>query len=428
MTNYSHPIPSLLLLLLLLVVLTCAPLTCAQQSSNNNSTSDPTPLPYKLNPSMLIIIFILISAFFFMGFFSIYIRQCAGDSDTNRGGSRRNGLRGRSRRLRGLDHAVIETFPVLEYSVVKGLKLGKSTLECAVCLCEFEDDETLRLLPKCSHVFHPDCIDMWLSSHTTCPVCRADLVPGSDTEAQAATVAETVEDRGTVSAGEAESSSDHVAISVDPPEVINQIRMPFPIPNRPIRSKSSRRPARFPRSHSTGHSLVQPGENVERFTLRLPENVRKEIVSARLNRSTSLVAMPVEGGSSRGRRWFTSGGGGGEGSSRGRPGFSFGRFDRAAKSDRWVFSMTPPFVTRTGSVKSQKWVDGETSESSRGGFGSVRTGSVKSQKRFDCETSGSTKGGFGSVKTPFDCLGAKGGASAEEPARAATPVFAISNQ
>ncbi|RWR92473.1 E3 ubiquitin-protein ligase ATL6-like protein [Cinnamomum micranthum f. kanehirae] len=418
-TNHSHPIPSLLLLLL--VVLACAPLTWAQQSSNN-TTTDPT-LPYKLNPSMLIIIFVLISAFFFMGFFSIYIRQCAGDSDTNRGGSRRNGLRGRSRRLRGLDPAVIETFPVLEYSVVKGLKLGKSTLECAVCLCEFEDDETLRLIPKCSHVFHPDCIDMWLSSHTTCPVCRADLVPGSDTDAQAATVAETVEDRGTVSAGEAESSSDHVAITVDPPEVINPIRMPFPIPNRPIRSKSSRRPPRFPRSHSTGHSLVQPGENFERFTLRLPENVRKEIVSERLNRSTSLVAMPAEGGSSRGKRWFTSGVGGGEGSSRGRAGFSFGRFDRAAKSDRWVFSMMPPFLSRTGSVTSQKRVDGETSGSTKGGFGSV-----KWQKRFDGETSGSTKGGFGSVKMPFDCLGAKGEASAEEPARAATPVFSTSNQ
>jgi len=23
----------------------------------------------------------------------------------------------------------------------------------------FDDEETLRLLPKCSHVFHPDCID-----------------------------------------------------------------------------------------------------------------------------------------------------------------------------------------------------------------------------------------------------------------------------
>ncbi|KAF9604768.1 hypothetical protein IFM89_010309 [Coptis chinensis] len=66
------------------------------------------------------------------------------------------------------------------YSVVKGLKIGKGALECAVCLNEFEDDETLRLLPKCDHVFHPECIDAWLASHTTCPVCRANLTPDSN--------------------------------------------------------------------------------------------------------------------------------------------------------------------------------------------------------------------------------------------------------
>ncbi|KAG6427281.1 hypothetical protein SASPL_111523 [Salvia splendens] len=32
------------------------------------------------------------------------------------------------------------------------------------------------------------------------------------------------------------------------------------------------------RSHSTGHSLVQPGENLDQFTLRLPEGVRKEVL------------------------------------------------------------------------------------------------------------------------------------------------------
>ncbi|CAN1345765.1 Putative RING-H2 finger protein ATL36 [Linum perenne] len=61
------------------------------------------------------------------------------------------------------------------YSSVKGLKIGKGGLECAVCISEFEDAETLRLIPACSHVFHIDCIDSWLVSHVTCPVCRADL-------------------------------------------------------------------------------------------------------------------------------------------------------------------------------------------------------------------------------------------------------------
>jgi hypothetical protein len=36
------------------------------------------------------------------------------------------------------------------------------------------------LLPQCSHAFHPDCIDTWLFSHTTCPICRTSLAPTDD--------------------------------------------------------------------------------------------------------------------------------------------------------------------------------------------------------------------------------------------------------
>ncbi|KAF1001521.1 hypothetical protein AG4045_000283, partial [Apium graveolens] len=52
--------------------------------------------------------------------------------------------------------------------------------DCSVCLTEFQDDETLRLLPKCNHAFHIPCIDTWLRSHTTCPLCRAGIVPNND--------------------------------------------------------------------------------------------------------------------------------------------------------------------------------------------------------------------------------------------------------
>ncbi|XP_061352090.1 RING-H2 finger protein ATL52-like [Gastrolobium bilobum] len=48
---------------------------------------------------------------------------------------------------------------------------------CAVCLGDFEDGEELRTLPECMHSFHVPCIDMWLHSHSSCPICRASATP-----------------------------------------------------------------------------------------------------------------------------------------------------------------------------------------------------------------------------------------------------------
>ncbi|KAJ6734437.1 RING-H2 FINGER PROTEIN ATL51-RELATED [Salix purpurea] len=73
----------------------------------------------------------------------------------------------------GLHPSVISSITVCKYKNGDGLVEGT---ECSVCLNEFRDDETLRLLPKCSHAFHIPCIDTWLRSHTNCPLCRAPIV------------------------------------------------------------------------------------------------------------------------------------------------------------------------------------------------------------------------------------------------------------
>ncbi|XP_058772635.1 RING-H2 finger protein ATL51-like [Vicia villosa] len=48
---------------------------------------------------------------------------------------------------------------------------------CAVCLGDFEEGEELRTMPECLHSYHVDCIDMWLHSHSSCPICRAGAAP-----------------------------------------------------------------------------------------------------------------------------------------------------------------------------------------------------------------------------------------------------------
>ncbi|XP_073135916.1 RING-H2 finger protein ATL2-like [Henckelia pumila] len=73
---------------------------------------------------------------------------------------------------RGLERLVLSSLPVFLFP-------GESHAEepptqgCTVCLSEFEKDDILRLLPKCNHSFHVECIDMWFHSHSTCPLCRS---------------------------------------------------------------------------------------------------------------------------------------------------------------------------------------------------------------------------------------------------------------
>ncbi|CAI5957069.1 unnamed protein product [Closterium sp. NIES-64] len=43
------------------------------------------------------------------------------------------------------------------------------------CLSDFNEGELVRSVLPCEHRFHVACIDHWLASKTTCPVCRADL-------------------------------------------------------------------------------------------------------------------------------------------------------------------------------------------------------------------------------------------------------------
>ncbi|KAK7316762.1 hypothetical protein RJT34_00469 [Clitoria ternatea] len=43
---------------------------------------------------------------------------------------------------------------------------------CSICLQDLEDEEFVRILPKCGHIFHLVCIEKWLVQQESCPICR----------------------------------------------------------------------------------------------------------------------------------------------------------------------------------------------------------------------------------------------------------------
>ncbi|KAM0891162.1 hypothetical protein ACQ4PT_026576 [Festuca glaucescens] len=69
----------------------------------------------------------------------------------------------------GLDEASMASLP--SRAVAKG-----EAMHCAVCITELAAGEAARVLPRCGHGFHVACVDMWLKSHSTCPLCRRPAV------------------------------------------------------------------------------------------------------------------------------------------------------------------------------------------------------------------------------------------------------------
>ncbi|KAB2016023.1 hypothetical protein ES319_D08G067600v1 [Gossypium barbadense] len=73
---------------------------------------------------------------------------------------------------------LLDSLPLFTFSsITRRRSNGDSTVsgDCAVCLSKFEQQDQLRLLPICCHAFHAQCIDTWLTSNQTCPLCRSPL-------------------------------------------------------------------------------------------------------------------------------------------------------------------------------------------------------------------------------------------------------------
>uniref|UniRef100_A0A0D9VKX7 RING-type E3 ubiquitin transferase n=1 Tax=Leersia perrieri TaxID=77586 RepID=A0A0D9VKX7_9ORYZ len=146
----------------------------------------------RISPAVLFIIVILAVIFFISGLLHLLVRLLmkkqhrrgaeSSSSPHNRPVGRDAAMDRQLQQLfhlhdSGLDQAFIDALPVFAYRDIVGG--DKEPFDCAVCLCEFDGEDRLRLLPVCGHAFHLHCIDTWLLSNSTCPLCRGTLyVPG----------------------------------------------------------------------------------------------------------------------------------------------------------------------------------------------------------------------------------------------------------
>ncbi|KAJ0235854.1 RING-H2 finger protein ATL81 [Hirschfeldia incana] len=157
----------------------------------------------------------------------------------------------------GLGSKIIQSFPEFPYSVK-----DRGMDQCSICLIDFMDDDTMRLISTCNHFFHTICIDLWFESHKTCPVCRRELdVDQTSQENQPAipeidiVTSESHEERLsgdtlTIFVHEEHPKTTTIGINLDQTEEIENYERRMKEPT-----------SRFWRSHSTGHSIVVNTEN-----------------------------------------------------------------------------------------------------------------------------------------------------------------------
>lgn len=134
--------------------------------TSRNPPLQPAPV---FDSSMALTILVLLTALFFLAFFSIYIRRFTSAAAAAVPRKCSGG---------GLDTSAVDSLPLVPYG---GGAKHRMIEECPICLGEFSETETVKMIPYCGHVFHPTCIDTWLASHVTCPLCRsAELFKAND--------------------------------------------------------------------------------------------------------------------------------------------------------------------------------------------------------------------------------------------------------
>ncbi|KAH7292660.1 hypothetical protein KP509_29G080000 [Ceratopteris richardii] len=193
-----------------MLVESLSPSTIRSSAVDDDSASAPLSEPFALTPpytsghdgnfsyvgAVLVALFL---SFFFMAASAVVMRRYSGAANGDAVGPAEQAPPVLTV-TQGVDRNLVDVLPIVvfrsskdvnvrsveesvnqdaKYSVVSVLPPNdwRHRAECVVCLTDFHEAESIRMLPKCEHCFHEQCIEMWLSTHSTCPLCRRSLLP-----------------------------------------------------------------------------------------------------------------------------------------------------------------------------------------------------------------------------------------------------------
>lgn len=81
-----------------------------------------------------------------------------------------------------LENIIYNTKPPASKTALRNLEMTLITkehiskkLDCAICQDPFEMEILVATLP-CKHMFHKDCLQVWLKRNNSCPLCREELL------------------------------------------------------------------------------------------------------------------------------------------------------------------------------------------------------------------------------------------------------------
>ncbi|XP_073304168.1 RING-H2 finger protein ATL57-like [Primulina huaijiensis] len=132
------------------------------QNDSTTAVAEPLHPSPSQDSAMTLTILIVLTAFVLIGCFSVYSR-CFSHRSNN------SPLTPSNQKI-GLDASALKSLPLLPYDAAATPPLLE---DCPICLGEFGNTESVKMIPNCGHVFHPGCIDAWLESHVSCPLCRS---------------------------------------------------------------------------------------------------------------------------------------------------------------------------------------------------------------------------------------------------------------